>query len=50
MGGFLKNKKYNHTFAQMFLMIGTYLFVHGSLSNRYKQDIAKESGFCRLVR
>ncbi|XP_078339285.1 GTPase IMAP family member 9-like [Crassostrea virginica] len=33
----------------MFLMIGTYLFVHGSLSNRYKQDIAKETGFCRLV-
>ena len=39
-------KKYNHSFAQMYLMIGTYFFVHGSLSNRYKQDIAKETGFC----
>ena len=44
---------YNHSFAEMYLMIGTYFFVHGSLSNRYKRDIAKEMGFCiifRLVR
>ena len=45
--------KYNHSFAEMYLMIGTYFFVHGSLSNRNKRDIAKEMGFCiifRLVR
>ena len=47
-------KKDNHSLAQMYLMIGTYLFVHRSLSNRYKQDIAKETSFAlyfrRLVR
>ena len=26
-------------------MIGTYFVAHGSLSNRYKQDIAKKTGF-----
>ena len=35
-------QKYNHSFAQMNLMIET---VHGSLSNRYKHDIAKETNF-----
>ena len=39
-------QKYNHSIAKLNLMIET---GHGSLSNRYKHDIAKETDFYIIV-